>query len=176
MRKVLFMILLAFAVVPVAAAKNPHDQTEPSPSTTTVVSGPSKVQPGDLPLGPTHAPVGAATATASCGACINTCWSATVRAGSGDWSGHVFRYQHLGWCGNGAQITAAGVSQTYDQSGWYQLQGGYGPWWSGGCVGCDSIAASGYILWSWTAQLIGVSHSGTSSVTSTMRAYGGLSY
>ena len=177
MRKVLFVLAFALAVVPAAAAKNPHDQTEPSPSVTTVISPPTKVAPGDLPAGSPIAPAAtAATAAGGCGACINTCWSSTVRSGPGDWSGHVYIYQHLGWCGNGAQITAAGVSQTYDQAGWYQLQSAYGPWWSGGCVGCGSISASGYILWNWTAQLIGVSHSGTTNLTSTMTAYGGLSF
>ena len=175
MRKVLFMVLMVLVLVPAAAAKNPHDQTEPSPSIPVIVGGPTKLAPGAVTGQVTSvAPAGGvASASADCGACIVQCWGATARSGPGDWSGHVYIYQHVSWCGNGAQITSAGASQNYEQAGWYQLQAGYGPWFSGGCVGCSSIAVSGYILWNWTAQLIGVSHSGTSNLTTTMYAYGG---
>ena len=175
MRKVLFVLVAALALAPAAAAKNPHDQTEPSSSIATVVAGPTKIAPSSVSGDVTRfAPSGAvAAASSDCGACIVQCWGATVRNGPNDWSGHAYIYQHVSWCGNGAQITSAGASQTYEQAGWYQLQAGYGPWFSGGCVGCSSIAVSGYILWNWTAQLIGISHSGTTNLTTTMYAYGG---
>lgn len=180
MRKVLMAIVLAaLAAAPAASAKNPHDQTEPSPSVTTVVSGPTPIARSAIPAGGLSAgsaTTDAATATSSCGACIVTCWGATTRSGPSDWSGHVYIYQHLYWCGNGAQITYGSVWQSYDQSGWYTLTDEYGPWWSGGCVGCSSLRASGYILWNWSSPLIGFTSSGSSHLDSTMYAYGGLGF
>src|SRR2546425_651384 len=78
--------------------------------------------------------------------------------------------------GNGAVITYATVWQSYDQAGWYTLTNAYGPWWSGGCAGCANVRASGYILWNWKAALVNVSHSGTTSLDTTMWAYGGVSF
>lgn len=178
MRKVLIALVIALAVAPAASAKNPHDQTEPSPSTTTIVQGPTVIPQSAVPSGGLAAPTagGAVPASSSCGACIATCWSSTTRSGPSDYSGHVYIYQHLSWCGNGAQITNASVWQSYDQYGWYSLSNTYGPWWSGGCVGCPSIRASGYILWDWSSPLIGFHQSGTSHLDSVMYAYGGLSF
>ena len=76
----------------------------------------------------------------------------------------------------GAAITYGSAWQSYDQSGWYTLSSTYGPWFSGGCVGCYTLRASGYILWGWHSALVNVSHSGSSHLDSTMYAYGGLSF
>lgn len=152
----------------------------PSESQTTLVSGPTPIDPASIPSEPAGAavaaPTGALSTTASCGACIVTCWYATARSGPSDWSGHVYIYQHLTWCGNGAVVTYGSVWQSYDQSGWYTLSSAYGPWWSGGCIGCYTLSASGYILWQWHSALVNVSHSGSSHLDSTMYAYGGLTF
>jgi hypothetical protein len=170
---------LAAVVVPAASAGNPHDQNGPSPSVTTLVSGPTPVKASAVPpaasSGIAEGARGATAASGGCGACLVTCWTATARSGPNDWSGSVFIYQHLYWCGNGAQVTYGSVSQSYSQSGWYRLDGAYGPWWSGGCIGCASLRASGYILWSWNTPLVSLPSSGTSSLNSTMYAYGGAS-
>ena len=143
----------------------------------TVVSGPTRLAPRDYPAGADGAQAvdGAASPSGDCGACIVTCWAAATRAGSGGWSGHVYIYQHLTWCGNGAIVTYGSVWQSYEQSGWYVISGDGGPWWSGGCLGCGSLQATGYVLWNWTAPLIDVNHSGTTYLNSTMYAYGGVS-
>jgi hypothetical protein len=176
--KVLMAALVAAAIaVPAAAAKNPHDQTGPSAPVTTIVSGPTPDVGRSAPAGglTAVAPAGVAATTADCGACIVSCWSGLTRTGPTDWTGHVYIYQHLNWCGNGAQVTQASVWQSYDQYGWYHLDSTYGPWWSGGCVGCGSIRASGYILWSWTSALISFNGGGTTWLNSTMTAWGGIS-
>lgn len=188
MLKVLLAVAVAaLAIVSNAGAKN-SPAPSPSPSIETVVDAPTPLAPAQVPAGGIGefpgttsrgavAPSGLATAASGgCGACIVTCWGATTRAGSDDWSGHAWIYHHLSWCGNGAVITYAYLGQTYDQAGWYSISGTYGPWWVGGCVGCSSIAGYGYIMWNWTAPLIGVSHSGTSNLTSTMYAWGGLTF
>ena len=90
--------------------------------------------------------------------------------------GHVFIYQHLYWCGNGVRVTYGSAWQSYSQSGSYRLDQTYGPWWSGGCIGCSSLRASGYILWTWNAPLISIPQSGTSHLDTTMYAYGVLAY
>lgn len=173
--------VVAAVAVPAASAGNPHDQRSPSASVTTIVSGPTPVKPSAVPPATgagiaegttTNAP---AAAAAGCGACLNTCWTATTRSGPSDWSGAVFIYQHLYWCGNGAQVTYGSVYQTYWQSGWYRVDTAYGPWWSGGCIGCGSLRASGYILWDWNTPLIGLPSTGTSHLDSTVYAWGGLS-
>jgi hypothetical protein len=143
-----------------------------------VVSGPTRLAPRDYPAGADGtAPDsdGVASPNGDCGACIVTCWTAATRAGSGGWSGHVYIYQHLTWCGNGAVVTYGSVWQSYEQVGWYEIGGEFGPWWSGGCLGCASLSSSGYILWNWTAPVIDVNHSGTTYLNSTMYAYGGVS-
>lgn len=179
-RKILVALLLAsaLAAAPAASARNPHDQTQPSPSVTTLVDPPTPIAPWAIPdIGLTAGSISSGTTSAAdCGACINTCWAATTRSGPSDWSGYVFIFQHLYFCGNGAQITYASVWQSYDQSGWYHLDSAYGPWWSGGCVGCGSIRASGYILWSWASALIGFNGGGSSPLNSTMYAYGSVVY
>jgi hypothetical protein len=155
-------------------------QAAPSESQTTLVSGPTQIDPASIPSGAADGAVVAGAAalptTASCGACIVTCWYATSRSGPNDWSGHVYIYQHLTWCGNGATVTYGSVWQSYDQSGWYTLSSAYGPWWSGGCIGCYTLRASGYILWQWHSALVSVAHSGSSHLDSTMYAYGGLTF
>ena len=179
MRKVLIVLVVALALVPAASAKNPHDQTEPSPSVPTVVSGPARLAPGLVPSvdGTAPAPAGTATtASSGCGACIVQCWGTVTRNGPSDWSGHVWIYHRINWCGNGAQITSVlGAAQSFDQSGWYTLQGQFGPWWTSGCVGCGSLTMAGYMTWSWTAQLIGITHTGTTYLNTTLTAYGGVS-
>jgi hypothetical protein len=152
-------------------------------SVTTLVSGPTRIAPSDIPGGGVGSVAGgggvkgaAATPAAFCGACIVTCWGATARNGPGDWSGHVYIYQHLYWCGNGAVVTYATASQTYEQEGWYSLSSAYGPWWSGGGAGSANVRASGYILWSWKTPLISISHSGTTYLNSTMWAYGAVTF
>jgi hypothetical protein len=178
------VIVVASALVPAAAtsaaaAGNPHDQTQPSASVTTLVSGPTPIKPKDIPDGLATLRSGglASAATAGdCGACIQTCWGATTRSGPSDWSGSVFIYQHLYWCGNGVRVTYGSAWQSYSQSGSYRLDQAYGPWWSGGCIGCSSLRASGYILWNWNAPLISIPQSGTSHLDTTMYAYGVLAY
>ena len=169
----------AVAAAPAAAAP-----TEPSPSVTTIVDEPTPISPALVPRGgvgtlPTKlsGPVVGkpGVSTLDCGACIVTCWTATPRSGSGDWSGHAYIYHHLYWCGNGAQVTYASAWQSYDQAGWYVIGQGFGPWFSGGCIGCGSITVSGYIFWNWSSPLISVHHSGTSHLDSTMYAWGSLS-
>ena len=173
-------VLLAILVPAAAAAPTPapQQQTQPSPSVTSVVSGPTRVKPdtiAGLP-GTNVATVGGmSTVTGSCGACINSCWSMTTRSGPSDISGSVYIYQHLYWCGNGAIITYGAVSQSYSQSGSYHLDGAYGPWWSGGCLGCSRLRASGYILWSWSAPLVSIPNTGTSHLDTTVYAFGDFS-
>jgi hypothetical protein len=180
--------IVASALVPAAAASaasagNPHAQTQPSASVTTLVSGPTPIKPSAIPAAPnadgTSLKAGTAVAAApagDCGACIQTCWGATTRSGPSDWSGSVFIYQHLYWCGNGIRVTYGSAWQSYSQSGSYRLDQTYGPWWSGGCIGCSSLRASGYILWNWNAPLISIPQSGTSHLDTTMYAYGVLAY
>jgi hypothetical protein len=177
-------VIVASALVPAAAASaasagTPHAQTQPSASVTTLVSGPTPIKAKDIP--DTSATVragqiGAAAIAGDCGACIQTCWGATTRSGPSDWSGSVFIYQHLYWCGNGVRVTYGSAWQSYSQSGSYRLDQTYGPWWSGGCIGCSSLRASGYILWNWSAPLISIPQSGTSHLDTTMYAYGVLAY
>jgi hypothetical protein len=149
----------------------------------TFVSGPTPIAPSEVPRGGIGSLPGGRTGkeapaapAAFCGACLVTCWAGTARAGSADWSGHVYVYQHLYWCGNGAVVTYASASQTYEQTGWYTLTNAYGPWFSGGCTGCSNIRVSGYILWTWRAALVSVSHSGTTNLDTTLWAYGGVSF
>jgi hypothetical protein len=175
--------LVAVAAASAASAGNPHAQTQPSASVTTLVSGPTPIKASAIPDppvsgGPTlkAGTAGTAASAGDCGACIQTCWGATTRSGPSDWSGSVFIYQHLYWCGNGVRVTYGSVWQSYSQSGSYRLDSAYGPWWSGGCIGCSSLRASGYILWSWSAPLISIPQSGTSRLDTTMYAYGVLAY
>ena len=155
---------------------------------TTLISGPTPIAASAVPGGgigsvtsggglkrPGVTPAGTCGAC-SCGACPVTCWGATARNGPGDWSGHVYIYQHLYWCGNGAVVTYATASQTYEQEGWYSLQAAYGPWWGGGGAGSANVTASGYILWNWRTPLVSVSHSGTTYLNSTMWAYGAVTF
>jgi hypothetical protein len=146
---------------------------------TTLVSGPTPIAPGDVPRGGVGSlgSVGAVKGTAAMTAgSFVACWAGTARNGSSDWSGHIYIYQHLYWCGNGAAITYATASQSYDQVGWYTLTNAFGPWWSGGCVGCANLRVSGYILWNWKASLINVSHSGTTHLDTTLWASGGVTF
>ncbi|HEX3225629.1 MAG TPA: hypothetical protein VHQ89_05995 [Gaiellaceae bacterium] len=171
--------LIPAAAASAAAAGNPHDQTQPSASVTTLVSGPTPIKAKDIPDAPGGLKAGKAGASAlagDCGACLVYCWGATTRSGPSDWSGSVFIYQHLYWCGNGAKVTYGSAWQSYSQSGSYRLDQTYGPWWSGGCIGCSSLRASGYILWNWNAPLISIPQSGTSHLDTTMYAWGVLSY
>ena len=166
----------------VTPGPNPAQPTpaQPSPSVTSVVSGPTRLKPGSIVTMPgTNVAVGssaaAAAPTGSCGACINSCWGMTTRSGPSDISGSVFIYQHLTWCGNGAVVTYGAVSQSYSQSGSYHLDSTYGPVWSGGCIGCAKLRASGYILWSWNAPLVSIPNSGTSHLDTTVYAFGDYS-
>jgi hypothetical protein len=177
----------ALAASPAVAGNGPG-QEKKAPvfagvPTTSLVSGPTRVAAADIPGGAAlasgSAEGGAAVkgvATTSCGACILTCWSAVTRSGSADWSGHAWIFQYLYWCGNGAVVTYAQASQSYEQDGWYYINGAYGPWWSGGCTGCSNVRASGYILWDWRTPIISVHTTGTSWLNSTMWAYGGVTF
>ncbi|HZT45625.1 MAG TPA: hypothetical protein VFA24_05535 [Gaiellaceae bacterium] len=157
------------------AAAAPPAQAQPSPSTSSLLAPPVAVPRGLVPA-PGQGSLTAGSlkpaAAGSCGACLTTCWSATSWSGPSDWSGSVHIYQHISWCGNGAQVTYATVSQSYSQSGSYRLDSAYGPWWSGGCIGCATLRASGYILWSWSPPLISIPQSGTSHLDTTVYAYG----
>src|SRR6476469_6876386 len=151
MRYALLVVTVAAAlVVSPAYAGNGNGQDKkapaaPSDSQTAIVSGPTPIDPSSVPSEGTGGAVVARTGalpaatTTSCGACIVTCWYATSRSGPSDWSGHVYIYQHLTWCGNGAAITYGSAWQSYAQSGWYTLSGVYGPWLSGGCVDCYTL-------------------------------------
>jgi hypothetical protein len=143
-----------------------------------LVSGPTRIAPSEVPglgAGPVRG-AGAAKGTAGFGGYLITCWAGTARSGSSDWSGHVYIYQHLYWCGNGAVVTYATASQTYEQAGWYTLTNYFGPWWSGGCAGCAYQRVSGYILWNWHTALVNISHSGTTNLDTTMWASGGVTF
>jgi hypothetical protein len=184
MRHALLIATLAAALAaPSALAGNGPGQEKKAPSrpgetVPTLVSGPTPIARAEIPDG------GIATAAVSkdgllspnCGACIPTCWSAVTRAGSADWSGHAYIFQHLYWCGNGAVVTYATVWQSYEQDGWYYINGAYGPWWSGGCAGCSNVGASGYILWDWRTPIISVHTTGTSYLDTTVWAWGGVSF
>src|SRR5438105_2248845 len=186
MRYALVLVTLAAALAaPAAFAGNGNGNGQDKKALpplgqpeTTIVSGPTVLAPSELPAGADTAIASnkGAVAAASCGACIVTCWGATARSGASDWSGSISIYQHLTWCGNGAVVTYGSVWQSYDQNGWYTLSSAYGPWWSGGCIGCSSLRASGYILWSWHSALINVAHSGSSHLDSTVWAYGAVTF
>ena len=180
MRKVLFMLLLALTLVPAATAAR-----QPGPGTATleqveathqisILQVPDVRKSGGIEIGtkPGRAPgTGGAATTADCGACIVSCWGATWRGGFNDLSGHAYIYQHDTWCGNGAAVTYAQASQTYDQSGWFSISGTYGPWWSGGCTGCSYIMASGYMTWAEYVPHLFTS-TGTTWLNVAMYAYG----
>jgi len=181
-RKALTAVFVAalLAVPAASAGGNPHDQQSPSPSIATVVVAPHVVKPADLPQsgGATAgSPAGAAgVSAADCGACITTCWVSTTRSGPSDWSGHVFLYHDLYWCGNGAVVTYAWVNQRYDQSGWYAMTFHDGAYFSAGCAGsCSSTTASGYILWSWSAPTGWFNSNGSSHLNTTVYAWGAIS-
>ena len=177
-------VTAVLAASPALAGTGPGQEKKAPPSgvsVTTLVSGPTPVAAPDVPqggiaLGSAGGGAGKGAGTTSCGACIVTCWSGVARAGSADWSGHAWIFQHLYWCGNGAVVTYATVWQTYEQDGWYYINGAYGPWWSGGCTGCSNLRASGYILWDWRTPIVPVHTTGTSYLNSTMWAYGGVSF
>jgi hypothetical protein len=158
-------------------------QSRPAEVAPTLVSGPTPIAPADVPGGGIGTGAEAFSGggnepalSPACGACIETCWSGVARAGSADWSGHAYIYQHLYWCGNGAVVTYATVWQSYEQDGWYYINAAYGPWWSGGCAGCSNVRASGYIMWDWRTPIISVHTTGTSWLNSTMWAWGGVSF
>src|SRR6201997_4717614 len=126
--------IVAAAVTPAAAASaasagNPHAQTQPSASVTTLVSGPTPIKASAIPVAPTAdgpalnaGTAIAATPAGDCGACIQTCWGATTRSGPSDWSGSVFIYQHLYWCGKGIRATYGAGWQSDDQWGWCRVR------------------------------------------------------
>jgi hypothetical protein len=184
MRATFCSVVLAAALAPSSALAGTGNgqadrQSLPPPGepVTTLVEGPTPVSPADVPAGGVaFRPPAKSFGTADCGACIVQCWGATTRSGSSDWSGHAYIYQHLVWCGNGAIVTYGQVSQSYEQAGWYVITATYGPWWSGGCLGCSNLQASGYILWDWRTPLVNVHSSGTSWLNTTVWAYGGVSF
>lgn len=185
MRKVLFTAVLAALVAVPAAVAAPGDSAAPVDAVVQVEAThpvsllqlPDAKKSGGVEIGvrPSHTgPKGGASADASCGTCIVDCWGATWRVGPSDLSGHAYIYQHDYWCGNGSWVTYAQSSQTYDQSGWFQIGSTYGPWWSGGCIGCSYISASGYMTWSETIPNV-FTNTGTSWLTVAMYAYGSSS-
>jgi hypothetical protein len=191
-RKVLFTILFAALVaVPAATAAPP---TEPTPeqaaapvATPTIVEAAHAISVLELPdlkrLGGVELGTrpgvtkrnGGGVDPLSCGACINTCWSVVGRNGPSDWSGHAYIYDHVSWCGNGAQVTYSSAWQSYDQSGWFRIGNTYGPWNSGGCLGCASLRWSGYMLWSESIPVLGIEHNGTTWLNIYLTAYGASS-
>jgi hypothetical protein len=176
--RLLLALVVALLAAPAASAANGTGQdfqaTGPPPATSeTLVDGPT---PAALPPGVAKRQLPIGSVTASCGACINTCWTGTARAGQSDWSGHVYIYQHLYWCGNGAVVTYASVWQSYEQDGWYRLDSTGGPWWSGGGIGQAYQRVSGNVLWEWYTPLVNFHTTGTSSLDSTMWAYGAVSF
>jgi hypothetical protein len=178
---VLTALVAAFAAPSALAGTAPTPDRKALPplgqAGATLVTPPTPVRQAEIPGGAAALAAPAVGVAASdCGACIVTCWYARARNGASDWSGHIYIFQNLWWCGNGARITSARVSQDYDQQGAYTLTSADGPWWSGGCVGCASIRASGYILWNWRAPLINWGHSDRTDLSSTLWAYGGVSF
>jgi hypothetical protein len=187
MRKLLFLLALAAACGAAGTALagngnggNPHEQSEPTPAVTEILSK-VRVDPAQVPglgrplrdgeqrINLTPAPITAA----DCGACIEQCWYVMSRSGSSDWSGHAWIYQQVYWCGNGAWITSGSYGQWIDQSGWYEVTGQYGPWQVGGGVGAYDLTVAGYITWNWRSPFIGYNHSDTSWLHTTVYAYGG---
>ena len=176
------LLLASFLAALVAAtsalAAPPAGEALPAGDGPALVSGPTQIAPSEVPglgVGPVRG-AGAVKGTAGFGGAVVNCWAGTARSGSSDWSGHIYIYQHLYWCGNGVVVTYATASQTYEQAGWYTLTNYFGPWWSGGCAGCAYQRVSGYILWNWRTALINVSHSGTTNLDTTMWAYGGVTF
>src|SRR3954452_15889636 len=87
MRYALLLVTLAAAlVVSPAFAGNGNGQDKKAPSSpaesqTTLVSGPTRIDPSSIPPGASDAPTGVLPEATSCGACIVTCWGATARSG-----------------------------------------------------------------------------------------------
>jgi len=111
-----------------------------------------------------------------CGACINTCWTTTYRAGADTYTGSYWENDQPVWCGNGSWITYLDVSRHWQSvSIWYSADGEAGPFVDGGCVGCVSIhfTVYGYVTWHppwWPA-----SHT-TIRLALWLQAYGAASY
>lgn len=179
-RKVLFMLVFGLVLVPAGTAAAP----QPGPGAETleqveathpisILQVPDVRKSGGTEIGtkPGRVKTPGVSTSADCGACIVSCWGATWRGGFDDLSGHAYLYQHDTWCGNGAAVTYAQVSQTYDQSGWFSISSTNGPWWSGGCIGCGYIMASGYMMWAESIPHLFTS-TGTTWVNVGMYAYG----
>jgi hypothetical protein len=191
-RKVLFAtFVLALLVAVPAAGAAPSSQPAPDPtaapvSAPVIVEAPHAISVLQLPniertggveIGtrPGSTKRGGGVDPLSCGACLNTCWSVTGRNGPSDWSGHAYIYTHVNWCGNGAQVTYAAAWPTYDQSGWFRIGSTYGPWFSGGCIGCGSLQTSAYMLWTESIPVLGIDHNGTTWLKLNLTAWGGSS-
>jgi hypothetical protein len=181
--RLLLVLVAALFAAPAASAASGGGsgqdfQASPLPAVATtqpaLVDGPT---PAALPPGlpKLQVPIGSVSA-AGCGACITTCWTGTARGGAGDWSGHVYIFQHLYWCGNGAVVTYASAWQSYEQAGWYRLSSTGGPWWTGGGIGQAYQRVSGNVLWEWSTPLVNFHSTGTSNLDSTMWAYGAVSF
>ncbi|HET8527694.1 MAG TPA: hypothetical protein VFL60_02195 [Gaiellaceae bacterium] len=194
MRKVLFAILFGVLLAAPAATAAPPGGPAPDPaadpvSAPALVEAPhaisvlqlvdarrtGAVEIGTRPGTTRHVGGGGGVDPLSCGACINTCWSVTGRNGPSDWSGHAYLYTHVNWCGNGAQVTYAAAWPTYDQTGWFRIGNTYGPWFSGGCLGCGSIRTSAYMLWTESIPVLGIDHNGTTWLNIDLTAYGASS-
>lgn len=104
------------------------------------------------------------------------CFSASgAWSGPDDWSGYAHLNGWLSWCSNGFWITYATGGEYPTTSGYYNLSYHNGAWWSGGCVGCQTIQMKDYMIWSWHAPLIGYDRSGTTWLTQTGTYYGSYS-
>jgi hypothetical protein len=115
-------------------------------------------------------------ASGPCGACINTCWTATFRQGGNSSTGSYYENDNPVWCGNGSWITYADISRHWQSvSMWYSADGEAGPWFDGGCVGCTSIHFSLYGNFSWHPPILPVSHS-TVYLGVWLQAYGSAAY
>lgn len=175
---ILFACLAAaLAASPALAGNGQEKKAQPVPIAPGLVEGPMRTTPGTpVPAGAAAAPDGGMSTAGDCGACLTSCWSAVARAGSADWSGHVYIFQHLSWCGNGARITSASAWQSFEQVGWYKINGTAGPYWVGGCVGCANATIFGAVYWDWSSPLINIHSAGTSNLSSTMWAYGAVTF
>jgi hypothetical protein len=177
-------VMLVFAVG--AHAASPAQQQDPFASTQDAPFVVKKLTPGEarkLDVPDALLPGKSVTTGASplalgpCGACINTCWTTTFRAGDSTWSGSYYENDNATWCGNGSWITYSDITRHWQSvSMWYSADGEAGPWFDGGCVGCVSLHFTAYGNFSWHPPLgVPVSHT-TARLGVWMQAYGAAAY
>ncbi len=95
------------------------------------------------------------------------CWTVQgAWSGPDDWSGYAHLNGWLTWCSNGFWITYAAGGEYPTNGGWYTVTYHNGAYWSGGCVGCQTIQMRDYMLWSWSSQPLGfLNNTGTTWLT-----------